>query len=305
MPLRQMPRRLDRLQRQPASSQADRGRLMRIRSIKPEFYRSEDIAALNRDERLVFIGLWSYVDDNGVGRDSERLVVADLFPFDDFAETLASVSRALQTLFTQGLITRYNVENRPYLYVNTWDKHQKIDRPNKARYPLPTCGNATIRETLATPSRVLRTDVASGAVEQRNRGTEEQEELPSSTPSASKVSEPDPWIFTEFWENYPRKVGKEAARKSWRTAIRKASPDLILAAAVRYKNDPNLPPENFIPHPSTWLTAGRWLDGPLPSRVVEPPQRRSTTDIRVEEGMNLTRRLAAQEAAEDRKQIGA
>ena len=41
---------------------------MRIRSIKPEFWTSDDITALAVDDRLLFIGLWSYVDDNGVGR---------------------------------------------------------------------------------------------------------------------------------------------------------------------------------------------------------------------------------------------
>ncbi len=35
---------------------------VRIRSIKPEFWRSDDIDALSVFERLLFIGLWSYVD---------------------------------------------------------------------------------------------------------------------------------------------------------------------------------------------------------------------------------------------------
>lgn len=42
---------------------------MRIRNIKPEFWRSQDITALDKSARLTFIGLWNYVDDNGVGLD--------------------------------------------------------------------------------------------------------------------------------------------------------------------------------------------------------------------------------------------
>ena len=49
---------------------------MRIRSIKPEFWTSDDIADLTIEDRLLFIGLWSYVDDNGVGIDKEHLVVS-------------------------------------------------------------------------------------------------------------------------------------------------------------------------------------------------------------------------------------
>jgi hypothetical protein len=74
---------------------------MRIRSIKPEFWTSEDIAALDWDARLIFIGLWSYVDDNGVGRDVEKLILADLFPLeDDPRDTLARLSRGPERLRT-------------------------------------------------------------------------------------------------------------------------------------------------------------------------------------------------------------
>ena len=145
---------------------------MRIRSIKPEFWRSDDIAALSWDDRLLFIGLWSYVDDNGVGRDEEKLIAADLFALDDDPrETLARVSRGLSKLFSTGLIDRYIVDGRPFLYVTGWEKHQRVDKPQKERYPRPTRDSERVarpsrgsRETVATPSRL----------EQGNRGTGEQ-----------------------------------------------------------------------------------------------------------------------------------
>ena len=55
---------------------------MRIRSIKPEFWRSPDISDLAIEDRLLFIGLWSYVDDNGVGQDRVSTICADLFADD-------------------------------------------------------------------------------------------------------------------------------------------------------------------------------------------------------------------------------
>ena len=55
---------------------------MRIRSIKPEFWTSEDISRLGYFDRLLFIALWSYVDDNGVGVDRVPLIIGDLFPED-------------------------------------------------------------------------------------------------------------------------------------------------------------------------------------------------------------------------------
>ena len=150
---------------------------MRIRSIKPEFWRSEDIADLTVEDRLLFIGLWSYVDDNGVGIDRLADVCADLFALDlerDPPETFARVSRGLQNLSEAGRIVRYTVEGKSYLHISNWTKHQRIDKPNKARYPHPDAENATIREEVATPSRHPRETPAPGTGEQGNRGTGEQ-----------------------------------------------------------------------------------------------------------------------------------
>jgi hypothetical protein len=73
----------------------------------------------------------------------------------------------------------------------------------------------------------------------------------------------DDW-FDQFWEAYPRKVGKAAARK----AFLKLAEDgcHAVAGARRFANDPNLPPAQFIPHPTTWLNREGWLDEPLPAR---------------------------------------
>jgi hypothetical protein len=248
---------------------------VRIRSIKPEFYSSEDIAALDWPTRLLFIGLWSYVDDNGVGRDNEKLILADLFPLEDNPrDTLAIVSRGLQQLETQGMLARYTVDGKPFLYVNAWEKHQKIDRPNKPRYPRPDAENAVIRDTLATPSRGLQQNVASGTEEQRNRGTEEQEKtcpIPSDEP-APKVS----GDFIDFYLAYPRHEGKGVAEKAYAKALKKTDAGTILAGAERYAADPNREAQ-YTKLPATWLNAEGWTDEPLPSRL---PQRATTSEPR-------------------------
>src|SRR5438105_15942569 len=107
---------------------------MRIRTIKPEFWRSDDITALSREDRLLFIGLWSYVDDNGVGRDDYRTVAAELFAFEeDMKDAREFVREGLATLSRALLISRYEVDGKAYLHVTNWTKHQKIDRPGKPR----------------------------------------------------------------------------------------------------------------------------------------------------------------------------
>jgi len=45
---------------------------MRIRSIKPEFWKSETVAALSPLARLLFIGLWNYADREGADGGSAK-----------------------------------------------------------------------------------------------------------------------------------------------------------------------------------------------------------------------------------------
>jgi hypothetical protein len=163
---------------------------MRIRSIKPEFWRSDDIDALDWHHRLVFVGLWSYVDDNGVGLDKLASICADLFAGDmerDPVETLNRVSTALKAFAERGLIERYSVEGKAYLIVTGWKRHQRVVNPNKPRYPLPTSENSAPEEDLATSSQDPNETLGTGTGEQGNRGTEEEE-----TSSSAKPPTPEP-----------------------------------------------------------------------------------------------------------------
>lgn len=75
--------------------------------------------------------------------------------------------------------------------------------------------------------------------------------------------------FAEFYMAYPRKVGKEAARKAWDRARRRTPAAVIIAGAKRYAADPNLPEKSFVPHPATWLGRGGWEDEAEPERKRE------------------------------------
>lgn len=79
--------------------------------------------------------------------------------------------------------------------------------------------------------------------------------------------------FDLFWDQYPIKVGKTAAKKAWDKAIKIEKPDVIIQGAIRYASDPNRHP-SFTAHASTWINAHRWNDSPLPPRVLSPEERR-------------------------------
>jgi hypothetical protein len=67
-------------------------------------------------------------------------------------------------------------------------------------------------------------------------------------------------LFEGFWAVYPKKVGKGAARKAYRNALKRASHVEILAGAKAYAA--SKPDPQYTAHASTWLNADRWLDEP-------------------------------------------
>ena len=92
-----------------------------------------------------------------------------------------------------------------------------------------------------------------------------------STPDQTKKAPPLPPVgdlydFEAFWDAYPkgRRVGKQAALKSWKTIKPSSSLAKRIIAAIEtqasnghFKGSRG---EEFIPLPATWLNQGRWDD---------------------------------------------
>jgi hypothetical protein len=108
----------------------------RIRSIKPEFFRSLDVADLTHRQKLLWIGLWTEADDHGRLIDDDRLIKAALFPLDNTVR-LQDVEEDLTALAALGRVVRYQVDGRSYLAVVNWHSHQNINRPGKPKHPAP------------------------------------------------------------------------------------------------------------------------------------------------------------------------
>ena len=68
--------------------------------------------------------------------------------------------------------------------------------------------------------------------------------------------------FERFWQAYPRKVAKQAARRAF--ARVDVPLERLLQALEQQKTETQWQRENgrYIPHPVTWLNQGRWEDEP-------------------------------------------
>ena len=107
--------------------------MARIRSIKPEFWTSEQVVSVSPLARLLFIGLWNFADDQGVHPANAKRISMAVFPGDKFADK--KIKELLKELLGSRLLTIFEDSGKPYFFITGWN-HQKIAKKT-AKYPAP------------------------------------------------------------------------------------------------------------------------------------------------------------------------
>ena len=124
---------------------------------------------------------------------------------------------------------------------------------------------ANDKQTESKPEANASKAEASGKQEKEQEKEQDKEQM------LIKRCDPKQEAFEKFWAAYPKKVGKEAARKAF--AKVKAPVDTLIAAISAQKRSTQWTKENgrYIPNPATWLNQGRWED------VLEAPAQTDST----------------------------
>jgi len=94
----------------------------RIRTIKPEFFKHEGIAALPYHARLAFIGLWTLADRDGRLEDRPRRIKTDVLPYDDEID----MDGVIGELEKANFVRRYSIGDRRVIEIPGFKKHQRI-----------------------------------------------------------------------------------------------------------------------------------------------------------------------------------
>jgi hypothetical protein len=121
------------------------------RILKESICTSDNIDVLTPFQETVFYRLIVSCDDFGRMDARPKLLSSVLFPLKDIRT--AQIEDALRALTSAELVTLYTVGGKPFLQMNTWDRHQRI-RDSKAKYPgmdeadAATCGDS--RQVAAT-----------------------------------------------------------------------------------------------------------------------------------------------------------
>lgn len=169
--------------------------MARIRSIKPEFCTSDQLADCSPTARLLFVLMWMHCDDGGVHQASEKRLRMECFPGDSFSKE--QVREWIDELITAGLLAEFEAHGERYWYVTGWEKHQKIDKPTY-RYPGPL--NDKNRVALSEKSPSPPRDIPEPSPPERSggesKGEEDSASLRSAEPSLGVVS-PKEVVFRE------------------------------------------------------------------------------------------------------------
>ena len=111
--------------------------MSRIRTLKPEFFRSRSLAKVSRDARLTFQGMWCHADDAGRGVADALILKGLVWPL-ELDLTAEDVERHMRELETTGHIRFYEVDGERYYLVLKFEQHQAAAyRKAAPKYPAP------------------------------------------------------------------------------------------------------------------------------------------------------------------------
>ncbi|WP_127159233.1 hypothetical protein [Xanthomonas arboricola] len=105
--------------------------MARIRTIKPEFWKHEDLSALPEITHMLAAALLNHADDEGYFNANPALVKAECLPL---RESSVSTHDSLQSLAKVGFIELgVGEDGKRYGRVVKFDEHQRVNRPTPSK----------------------------------------------------------------------------------------------------------------------------------------------------------------------------
>jgi hypothetical protein len=210
--------------------------MARIRTVKPELFTNERVAACSVTAMVTYIALFTQSDDHGRHRDNAAIIAGVIWPL-RAEHTPVHVEDDLQQLADAGLICRYTgCDGKPYLHITGWYEHQKIDKPSQSRLPVcidhhseKRCG--TCKGTCSTIDASTRGDFSEPSPNTRRGLDRTAGELasPCEENAATGPTRQEPQVhhtgptdardgksagrskFPEAWPNLPRNLSEGSA----------------------------------------------------------------------------------------------
>jgi hypothetical protein len=196
--------------------------MARIRTIKPEFFTSEDIVSLSPLARLFYVSLWCESDREGRFEWKPKTFKLRYLPGDE-----CDIAELAKELTGAGLVEIYEAEGKTYAQIPSFTKHQVINnRESESSIPSPTSDASTTRKPRVKAEGKEGREGKEGKEGngKEGRGEERATRLPSD------LVLPDDWIsfcqterpdldpakvFDKFRDHWVSKAGKDGAKLNW------------------------------------------------------------------------------------------
>lgn len=214
--------------------------MARIRTIKPEFFTSEDIVSLSPYARLLYIALWCEADREGRLAWKPKTFKMRYLPGDSI-----DINALCDEIVSAGLVRLYSDS---FAHIPAFHAHQHIN-PREAASQLPEPPKTDAKTTRAPRVKDASPRDSDPQVGREGKGKEGIDDASAR--------------FDAFWSAYPKKTAKVVAQK----AFEKHKPDdamlaCMLSAIATQAASPGWQKNDgeFIPNPATWLNGARWQD---------------------------------------------
>jgi len=193
------------------------------------------------------------VNDSGSIYISKKMPITDEMLSTIFNRQLNTVRLALNTFVEFGMIT---VED--HINITNWEKHQNVDKMTRIKEQ-----NVERQRRHRDKVKEIPQDIDNNVIVTLRNATDkirlDKIRLDKNIKHIDNFAD----RFIEFWEDYPKKIGKGAAEKSYK----KINPsqelqEKIIEAVKTAKQSQQWIRDNgqFIPNPATWLNQKRWED---------------------------------------------
>lgn len=197
------------------------------RILKESICTSETLKDLSWFEEVVWMHLIVCCDDYGRFDGRAAILKSRLFPLKANL-TEKQIMLAIDKLASKGLVAMYMYDDRPYLYIPSWDKHQTV-RSKTSKYPDP----ASCKQMNADASKCKQTQADAHVFD----NTDSIKEIPTNVgtkkssafvaPTVDEVEarcremgykRTSPVAFVSHYESVGWKVGKNPM-KDWHAAL--------------------------------------------------------------------------------------
>ena len=210
--------------------------MARIRTIKPEFFTSEDIVSMSPLARLFYVSLWCEADREGRLEWKPGTLKLRYLPGD-----ACSVEELAAELVERKLIVLYSVGGKQYAQIPSFTRHQVINnRESPSALPEPSDASVTREPRVKAEGKEGR----KGTTRRVDEAKEEE-------------------AFNAFWEAWPANERKQDRAKCRDKLIALGGAEVLPAilADIATKRGSKKWADGYVEAPLVYLNNRRWEDG--------------------------------------------